>query len=263
MTASRKSSLSPSPSPTNHTTTSNNRVPNTTVVVPIIYGSIAFWLGREANEYSTHEWTLYVRGPNDEDLSCAISKVVFQLHPSFPQPVRELSCPPFEVTEKGWGEFEATIRILWRDPSEKALLITHGIKLYPPGLPQQITTPLHPTLTSKDKPVLHEFYDEVVFTNPTESFYQTLQPMFSSNKNNKSKKKTITPKENLRPHWKNQTYSDDADFNILMKSQEFLEEELKLVKDRIIQADDELLEIEAGQRALAAAKAKLGGSGSG
>ena len=93
---------------------------NTTVCLPIIYGSIAFHLGKKADEYSTHKWTLYIRGPNgDEDLSCAIQKVVFQLHPSFPQPVREIASPPFEVTEKGWGEFEAGIRIIWNDPSEK------------------------------------------------------------------------------------------------------------------------------------------------
>ena len=100
------------------------RLPNTTVCVPIAYGSIAFYLGSNADEYATHEWTLYVRGPNNEDLSAAIAKVVFSLHPSFPQPVRELTAPPFEVTEKGWGEFEASIRIVWRDPEEKATVVS-------------------------------------------------------------------------------------------------------------------------------------------
>lgn len=100
------------------------RLPNTTVCVPIAYGSIAFYLGSNADEYATHEWTLYVRGPNDEDLSAAVAKVVFSLHPSFPQPVRELTAPPFEVTEKGWGEFEASIRIVWRDPEEKATVVS-------------------------------------------------------------------------------------------------------------------------------------------
>jgi transcription initiation factor IIF auxiliary subunit len=27
--------------------------------------------------------------------------------------------PPFEVTEMGWGEFEAGIRIFFKDPDEK------------------------------------------------------------------------------------------------------------------------------------------------
>lgn len=51
-------------------------------------GSIAFYLGKKAQEYQTHSWTLYVRGPQDEDLSAFVSKVAFTLHPSFAQPVR-------------------------------------------------------------------------------------------------------------------------------------------------------------------------------
>lgn len=101
-----------------------NRLANTTVCLPIVYGSIAFFLGKKADEYHTHKWTLYLRGPNDEDLGVCIQKVVFQLHPSFAQPVRELTDPPFEVTERGWGEFEAQIRIVWKDSSEKATVVS-------------------------------------------------------------------------------------------------------------------------------------------
>ena len=92
-------------------TTKVPRTSNTTVCVPVVYGSIAFWLGKKAYEYQTHRWTLYVRGPKGEDLSYAISKVAFHLHPSFAQPIREITSPPFEVTETGWGEFEANIRM--------------------------------------------------------------------------------------------------------------------------------------------------------
>jgi YEATS domain-containing protein 4 len=85
------------------TSTSNNRVEGT-FCLPIVYGSIAFYLGKQAANECTHRWTLYVRGPNgDEDLSCVIRKVIFQLHPSFPQPIREVTSPPFELTEKGWS----------------------------------------------------------------------------------------------------------------------------------------------------------------
>ena len=154
--------------------TSTPRLPNTTVCVPIVYGSIAFPL-KKVEEYHTHRWTLYVRGPNNEDLSVGVAKVVFQLHPSFPQPVRELTAPPFEVTEKGWGEFEATIRIVWRDSAEKATVLTHGIKLYP-SLPVASTGAnantgsnstsgnsaggnVSGSTGSKDgQPVVHEFY---------------------------------------------------------------------------------------------------------
>lgn len=86
-----------------------------------------------------HIVTVFVRGPNDEDLSCFVSKIVFSLHPSFDVPIRgklwfsslqnmcslsvrccpEITSPPFEVTEMGWGEFEAGIRIFFKDPDEK------------------------------------------------------------------------------------------------------------------------------------------------
>ena len=84
---------------------------NVQVACPIVYGSIAFWQGRKADEYHTHKWTctylvfqmqhpinccaVFVRGPNHEDLSIVIEKVVFTLHPSFAQPVRGVSLGHF------------------------------------------------------------------------------------------------------------------------------------------------------------------------
>lgn len=59
-------------------------------------------------------FAVYVRGPNHEDLSLILDKVVFSLHPSFAQPVRELTEPPFAVSEMGWGEFEASIRLFFK-----------------------------------------------------------------------------------------------------------------------------------------------------
>ena len=83
----------------------------------------------QATEYHSHRWTLYVRSVNGEDLTHLLSKVrfhrlcttenkfygyisdqimqvVFQLHPSFDNPMREYTHPPYELTETGWGEFE-------------------------------------------------------------------------------------------------------------------------------------------------------------
>jgi hypothetical protein len=129
----------PQPTPSSLSTTSttatkphylssqiNSRLDRTTVCLPIVHGSVAFYLGKRAenkNEYQSHQWTLYLRGLNNEDLSTCIERVVFQLHPSFAQPIREYKHPPFEVTEKGWGEFEAQIRIHWKDPSEQMTMV--------------------------------------------------------------------------------------------------------------------------------------------
>lgn len=114
----------PSTSNPNNDKEQDIRLSNTTATLPIVYGSIAFYLGKKADEFQTHEWTLFLRGPNQEDLGTVISKVVFQLHASFAQPMREYTEPPFEVTERGWGEFEAQIRIHWKDPSEKVTIVS-------------------------------------------------------------------------------------------------------------------------------------------
>lgn len=64
------------------------RQKNVTVCKPIIYGSIATYLGRKAEDTKTHRWSIYVRGADDEDLSYMLSKVVIYLHTSFANPVR-------------------------------------------------------------------------------------------------------------------------------------------------------------------------------
>ena len=36
-------------------------------------------------------------------------QAVFNLHPTFPNPQREVTAPPFEIEEHGWGEFEVNV----------------------------------------------------------------------------------------------------------------------------------------------------------
>lgn len=140
-------------------------VKNTTVACPIIYGSLAYWLGKKAEDTATHRWTLFIRGPNDEDLSSFVSQVAFTLHPSFAEPIRVITKPPFEVCETGWGEFEAGIRIFFHDTDEQPIDLLHMIKLYFTNPQQQL---------SLKKPVVSEAYDEIVFTNPNADFYKNL-----------------------------------------------------------------------------------------
>jgi hypothetical protein len=67
---------------------SDIRQKNVIICKPIIYGSIATYLGRKSEETKTHRWSIYVRGVNNEDLSYMISKVAITLHSSFTSPVR-------------------------------------------------------------------------------------------------------------------------------------------------------------------------------
>ena len=91
------------------------------LVVPICYGTCSYWLGKKADEYHSHKWTVYLREPTNGDLSHVISKVVFNLHPSFKEPVRTLEKPPYEVTETGWGEFEIGITVHFAPGAARSL----------------------------------------------------------------------------------------------------------------------------------------------
>eukprot|EP00474_Spongospora_subterranea_P009155 CRZ09613.1 hypothetical protein [Spongospora subterranea] len=126
---------------------------------PFVHGSLAYWLGPDADSANSHKWTIYVRGLTpDDDLSTIVRQVVVQLHESFPCSTRVLDKPPYEVTEFGWGEFVATVKVYFHDRSEGHVEFSHPINLF------------HPSgLLSVKKPVLTEFYDEFVFSDPSES----------------------------------------------------------------------------------------------
>eukprot|EP00501_MAST-03F_sp_TOSAG23-6_P001707 GSMAST32.ASY1.ANO1.1780.1 assembled CDS len=137
------------------------------IAQPFVYGTIAWWLGRKQDDSASHKWTVYVRGVDCEDLSYLIKKVVFQLHPSFAQSRRVLTEPPFEVMEAGWGEFEIKITLHFQDNDEKPLEIFKLLRLYPPSE----TGNRQP---STKKPVVEEFYDEIIFNSPSPAFTQKL-----------------------------------------------------------------------------------------
>ncbi|KAJ7526391.1 hypothetical protein O6H91_16G004900 [Diphasiastrum complanatum] len=138
------------------------RIKDVEISLPIVYGTISFWLGKKADELHSHKWTVYVRSAADEDLGVVIKKVVFQLHPSFNNPTRVVEAAPFELNESGWGEFEIGITVFFHgDVGEKPLELFHHLKLYPADEsgPQ-----------STKKPVVVEAYDEIVFSEPPEAF---------------------------------------------------------------------------------------------
>ena len=193
------------------------RVKDAAVCCPLVYGSLAFWLGRKADEFHTHKWTLFVRGPHGEDLGYFVEKVVFKLHPSFAQPVREVTKPPFEVSEKGWGEFECHIRIHFKDPTEKPVEVSHIVKLYDGTTPQ-----------AANQPVVSEVYDEVVFTDPREPFYQQLM----------NAKKEPTEPHPLNGHFSK--FEDAAEVETLVKAGEYVAGQLQTVKDSIARLDHQI-----------------------
>ncbi|WCJ39724.1 hypothetical protein M5689_020690 [Euphorbia peplus] len=145
----------------------NKKPKDLEISIPIVYGNISFWLGKKANEYQSHKWTVYVRGATNEDISMVIKQVVFQLHSSFNNPTRVIDSPPFELSEAGWGEFEIAITLYFHsDVCDKPLNLYHHLKLYP----EDESGPM-----STKKPVVVESYDEIVFPEPTEGFLARVQ----------------------------------------------------------------------------------------
>ncbi|KAI9297288.1 yeats-domain-containing protein, partial [Neoconidiobolus thromboides FSU 785] len=139
--------------------------------IPFVYGSQAIPLSAkeksEAPENHTHRWTVFVRGVNGEDLSFMLRRVTFRLHDTYDNNNRSVEKYPFEVTETGWGEFEIVIKLLFTLAcNEKLITLYHNLRLYP-------LDDVSNTTWSRGK-VVHSFhYDELVFNEPYEAFYQT------------------------------------------------------------------------------------------
>ncbi|GAB4853815.1 Transcription initiation factor TFIID subunit 14b [Ancistrocladus abbreviatus] len=146
---------------------SSKRLKDFEISVPIVYGNVAFWLGKKASEYQSHKWTVYVRGATNEDLGVVIKRAVFQLHSSFNNPTRVVEAPPFELSECGWGEFEVAITLYFHsDVCDKPLNLYHHLKLYPEDESGSLST---------KKPVVVESYDEIVFPEPSDTFVSRVQ----------------------------------------------------------------------------------------
>ncbi|CAI5744581.1 unnamed protein product [Peronospora destructor] len=201
---------------------SDERQKSVVVSKPILYGSVATYLGRKAEETKTHRWSIYLRGVDNEDLSYMISKVVISLHVSFANPVRVLTEPPYEVTELGWGEFETRIQIYFHDPNERPISIIHLLVLYPPN-----SQP-----ASTKKPVISEFYDELVFNEPTEFFYKKLMA---------GPDRQSPPPLTMQDHLP--TYSDVDVLRTLARAETFVKKEVQDTKTLLLSAELEIMEL--------------------
>ena len=69
------------------------------MVKPVVYGNVAKYFGKKREEDGhTHQWTVYVRPFQNEDMSVYVKKVNFKLHDSYANQNRVLTKPPYEVT---------------------------------------------------------------------------------------------------------------------------------------------------------------------
>jgi len=149
------------------------RVRGIQVYRPFVYGTEALPFDpdtrpKDAPADHTHKWKVFVRGINGEDISYWLRKVQFKLHDTYANSVRMIESPPFEVEETGWGEFEIAIKFYFvPESNEKPQQIWHGLKLHPyyGDVEQQ----------KRDRALISSMcYEEVLFNEPVEAFYDLL-----------------------------------------------------------------------------------------
>ncbi|KAI8331232.1 yeats-domain-containing protein [Chlamydoabsidia padenii] len=184
---------------------SNKRIKGLSISRPIYYGNTATPItGKKAADSDhTHKWTVLLKGLDNEDLSYYIRKVVFKLHETYPNPLRTVDQPPFELTETGWGEFEIAIKVHFHlATSEKSVILYHHLRLHP------YEDDVNGQPWPKDKPVSSLIYDELVFNEPTEAFRDILAKNNALQRNLTIKKSTKDP---LSPQFSVQLEQEELD----------------------------------------------------
>ena len=92
---------------------------------------------RQRSKYEGDDWwswSLELDAPRDvmERVKC----VIYELHPTFPKPVRKITDREtnFRLETAGWGVFPVEARVIFEDGTEE--MIEHHLELrYPDGTP--------------------------------------------------------------------------------------------------------------------------------
>ncbi|XP_073492454.1 protein AF-9 isoform X4 [Aquarana catesbeiana] len=116
----------------------------------------------------THDWMVFVRGPEHSNIQHFVEKVVFHLHESFPRPKRVCKDPPYKVEESGYAGFILPIEVYFKNKSDnnptnkqeepRKVRFDYDLFLHLEG---------HP-------PVNHLRCEKLTFNNPTEEFRRKL-----------------------------------------------------------------------------------------
>ncbi|XP_077400029.1 protein AF-9 isoform X2 [Vanacampus margaritifer] len=129
------------------------------VQVKLELGHRAQFRKKPTVEGFTHDWMVFVRGPEHSNIQHFVEKVVFHLHESFPKPKRVCKDPPYKVEESGYAGFILPIEVYFRNKEEpKKVRFDYDLFLHLEG---------HP-------PVNHLRCEKLTFNNPTEEFRRKL-----------------------------------------------------------------------------------------
>ncbi|XP_068089859.1 protein ENL [Hyperolius riggenbachi] len=130
-----------------------------TVQVKLELGHRAQLRKKPTPEGFTHDWMVFVRGPEQCDIQHFVEKVVFRLHDSFPRPKRACKEPPYKVEESGYAGFILPIEVYFKNKEEpKKVCFTYDLFLNLEGNP----------------PVNHLRCEKLTFNNPTKEFRRKL-----------------------------------------------------------------------------------------
>ncbi|KAK1801039.1 hypothetical protein P4O66_022654 [Electrophorus voltai] len=130
-----------------------------TVQVKLELGHRAQLRKKATSEGFTHDWMVFVRGPDNSDIQHFVDKVVFRLHESFPKPKRVCKEPPYKVEESGYAGFLMPIEVYFKNKEEpKKVLFNYDLFLNLEGNP----------------PVNHLRCEKLTFNNPTRDFRRKL-----------------------------------------------------------------------------------------
>ncbi|XP_040183142.1 protein ENL isoform X3 [Rana temporaria] len=130
-----------------------------TVQVKLELGHRAQLRKKPTTDGFTHDWMVFVRGPEQFDIQHFVEKVVFRLHDSFPRPKRVCKEPPYKVEESGYAGFILPIEVYFKNKEEpKKVCFTYDLFLNLEGNP----------------PVNHLRCEKLTFNNPTKEFRRKL-----------------------------------------------------------------------------------------
>ncbi|XP_047294802.1 protein ENL isoform X5 [Homo sapiens] len=158
-----------------------------TVQVRLELGHRAQLRKKPTTEGFTHDWMVFVRGPEQCDIQHFVEKVVFWLHDSFPKPRRVCKEPPYKVEESGYAGFIMPIEVHFKNKEEpRKVCFTYDLFLNLEGNP----------------PVNHLRCEKLTFNNPTTEFrYKLLRAGGDANKESSktSKPHKVTKEHRERP----------------------------------------------------------------
>ncbi|XP_052602779.1 protein ENL isoform X2 [Peromyscus californicus insignis] len=154
-----------------------------TVQVKLELGHRAQLRKKPTTEGFTHDWMVFVRGPEQCDIQHFVEKVIFRLHDSFPKPKRVCKEPPYKVEESGYAGFIMLIEVYFKNKEEpRKVCFTYDLFLNLEGNP----------------PVNHLRCEKLTFNNPTTEFRCKL--LMAGGDANKESGKASKPHKVAREH---------------------------------------------------------------